>query len=145
MLDQIIKSVPQNTIDSLVNSGIPSDKTSDVLKMAQSAIQDQFKSKADSGDMSDLLNLFNGNQTIGSSSLVDGMVGSFAESIAGKLGISPDVARSAAASLMPVVLSKLNESTPDSGLSADHISRILNNSGSEGLGGLADKLKGFFS
>jgi len=142
MLDQIIKSLDNDVVSGLSNIGIPQDKTSDVMNLAQSHLQDQFRQRAESGDMSDLLNLFNGNQAIGQSSAVDGMIGNFAESVANQIGVSPHVAKTAAAALIPMILSKLNDSTPSSGLSADNLSSILgNNSGS--LGGLADKLKDF--
>ncbi|MCA6074619.1 DUF937 domain-containing protein [Fulvivirga sedimenti] len=143
MLDDLIKSLDGDVGKQLTNLGIPSDKTSDVLSMATSALTDQFQQNAKSGDMSGMLNLFNGNQAIGSSSLVDGMVGNFASQIASKLGISPEIAKSAAAMLIPMLLSKLDSSTPSSGLTEDHLSQILG--GEQSMGGITDALKGLFN
>ena len=141
MLDQIIKNLDPDVVNELSNIGIPQEKTSEVMGLAQSELQNHFKQQAESGDMSDLLNLFNGNQAIGQSSLVDGMIGNFAESVANKIGVSADVARTAAAALVPMVLSKLNDSTPSTGLTQENLSEIIGGGGSGGLGGMVDKLK----
>ena len=144
MLEDLISGLDSNDLSSQLSSlGVPSDKTSDLMSMAQSALTDQFKQQAQSGDMSDLLNLFNGNQAIGNSSLVDGMVGDFAANVASKFGISPEIAKSAAAMLIPTILAKLDSSTPSSGLTDEHLGQILGKSG--GLGGITDALKGFFN
>jgi hypothetical protein len=144
MLDDIIKNLDGDVSGQLASLGIPSDKTSDVLSMATSTLTDQFQNKAKSGDMSDLLNLFNGNQAIGNSSLVDGMVGNFATQVASKFGISPEIAKSAAAMLIPMLLAKLDSSTPSSGLTDDHLSQILGGGG-QNMGGITDALKGLFN
>ncbi len=143
MLDELMSSLDGDVSGQLASIGIPADKTGDVMSLAKSTLADQFKNKAQSGDMSDLLNLFNGNQAIGSSSLVDGIVGNMASQVAEKLGISPQIAKSAAAMLIPMILSKLDSSTPSSGLTDDHLSQILG--GNQNLGGLTDSLKNLFN
>jgi dihydroxyacid dehydratase/phosphogluconate dehydratase len=141
MLDQIIKNLDPDVVNELSNIGIPQEKTSEVMGLAQSELQNQFKQKAESGDMSDLLNLFNGNQAIGQSSLVDGMIGNFADTVANKIGVSPHVAKTAAAALVPMVLSKLNDSTPSTGLTQDNLTQILGGGEAGGLGGMIGKFK----
>ena len=50
------------------------------------------------------------------------------------------MAMAAATAILPMVLSKLNDSTPDSGISGDLLSDLVGGSGGSGL---TDMLKGF--
>ena len=108
--------------------------------MANSSLVDEFKSRASGEGLDDLLGLFNGNQQIQDNPLVNSLSGNLASQLGSKLGISPQMAMSAAALIIPSLLSKLNDSTPDTGLSQDMLTDIMG-----GGGGIMDKLKGLFS
>jgi hypothetical protein len=139
LIDDVIQSVSGDIGPKLGDYGIPAEKTSDVFSLANSTMVDEFKSRADSGSLDDLLGLFNGAQDINSSPLVNNLSSGFASKLASQFNISPEMAKSAASMILPALLSKLNDSTPDSGLSTDMLSSIV------GGDNLMGKIKGLFS
>ena len=139
LLDDVLESLSGEVGPQLAEVGVPPHKAGDVLSLANSSLIDEFKNRASGEGLEDMLGLFNGTQQIQDNPLVDSLSGSFASQIANKLGISPEMARSAAALIIPALLSKLNDTTPDSGLSEDMLTDIM------GGGGFMDKLKGLFN
>ena len=140
LLDDITKNLAGELGPQLESFGLPADKSTDIMSLANSTVLDEFKSRAGGNDLGALLDLFNGNQAIGSSSLVNNLSNGFGQQLAEKFGIDPKMAMAAATAILPMVLSKLNDSTPDSGISGDLLSDLVGGSGGSGL---TDMLKGF--
>lgn len=141
LLDDITKNLEGELGPQLASLGLPSDKSSEIMSLANSTVLDEFKSRSGGDGLGDMLDLFNGNQAIGGSSLVNNLSSGFGKQLAEKFGIDPQMAMTAAAAILPMVLSKLNDSTPDSGISGDLLSEMLG--GGSGGSGLTDMLKGF--
>lgn len=143
MLESLLKNLDIAEISSqLASLGIPNDKTGEAIDLAKGSVVDTFKSQASDGDMSDLLGLFNGKQSIGSSSLVQNVIGNYASQLGQKLGISADIAKSAANMLIPMLFSKLDSNSPSSGLTDEMLKEVV---GGDLMSGLGGKLKGLFS
>jgi len=143
MLNDLISNLSGELSGELTKLGIPSDKTGEVLDLAQSNLTDQFKTRAENDNLGDLLNLFNGKQDIATSPLVENMIGNFASQLGPKIGVSPQIAQSAAKFLVPTVLSKINAASPASGLNEDNLKTLMGDPG--GIAGVMDKVKGLFT
>jgi hypothetical protein len=143
MLDDLINGLSQEKGAELASLGIPAEKTGDLMNILKGGLTDQFKLGAETDSLGNLLNLFNGKESIASSPLVDNLVGSFATQIAPKLGVSPLVAQGAAKMMVPSLLSKLNDATPATGLSPDNITELMGGAG--GIEGMVDKVKDMFT
>ncbi len=143
MLDTLLKNLDITELSGqLASLGVPAEKTGDALELAKGSIADTFKSQATGGDLGGMLDLFNGKQNIGSSSLVGDLIGNYAGQLAGKLGISPDIAKSVSQMLIPTLLSSIDNNTPSSGLTDEMLKGVLGGSSASGLG---DTLRGFFN
>lgn len=143
MLDELIKGLSQEKGADLASLGIPAEKTGDLMNLLKGGLMDQFKLGAETDSLGNLLSLFNGTENIASSPLVDNLIGSFATQVAPRLGVSPQVAQSAAKMIVPSLLSKINDATPATGLSQDNITELMGGAG--GLEGMVDKVKDMFS
>ncbi|TDG37994.1 hypothetical protein EZJ43_02575 [Pedobacter changchengzhani] len=169
MLENLNELVRENVQDAVVNnSEVPNEQNEAAIGAASSSIFDALKDQVSSGNISGLADIFNGGSTDGSA-VVQNASSSFTEKLSG-MGINAATAKTIAASVIPMIISKLTQKTADPNDSSFNITDILGKlgGGADGKfdvsdvigmfgggqsadpnaqnagGGLLDKLKGMF-
>ncbi|MCZ4245188.1 DUF937 domain-containing protein [Pedobacter punctiformis] len=170
MLENLNELVRENAQDAVVNnSAIPNEHNEAVIQAASSSIFDTLKDKLTSGDIGSLTDIFKGGNAEGSA-VANQASGSFIDKL-GSLGISGDTAKSIAAAIIPVIISKFTQKTNDPNDSSFNIQDVVGKlaGGADGKfdltdvigmitgnkdqaagaqpdgGGILDKLKGMFN
>ena len=142
MLDQLLNLIKEQGQEAVVyNSQVPDEHNNAVLAEAGTAMAGTMQNAVANGQTNELQQLFsNGtSDAIMANPLAQNMQSSFIDSITSKLGINKSAAMGIAASLIPMVLSKLvhrtNSSAPqDSGFSLPGlISSLTGGSGGNGM------------
>jgi hypothetical protein len=145
MLESIINSAKAELGKKLTENGVADSQMDDVLGLAKESVLDNFKSSAGGGDLNGILNLFNGKQSIQSSSLVNNIVGDYASRLISKLGFSNSTANSIANIAIPFIMNMINKKTPDKGLGDNDLSELLGDSFLKGnAGNMLGKFKDLF-
>lgn len=118
MLDQLVKLVEQHAGDSIVkNSAIPNQFNNDAIQDVAQQIVSGLKGQASQGNLQQVASLFqNGNvSSLTSNPMVSQIVSSIAGNFASKFGVSPQVAQTIAAGLVPQVMNQFINKTNDPG------------------------------
>lgn len=145
MLDQILSSVKGELSAKMSEFGLPADKADDAVAIAKDDVLDVFKKEATGGNMSSILNLFNGKQSIGSSSLVSTLVTQYGGSLISKLGLNPSTANTIAQFAIPFIMNKMNDDTPKEGIGESGLMKMIGGGIMDNLGdSLKGKLGGLF-
>ncbi|MEL7001120.1 MAG: hypothetical protein AAFN93_00135 [Bacteroidota bacterium] len=145
MLDQILSSVKGELSSKMTELGLPSDKADDAVAIAKDDVLDVFKKEATGGNMAGILNLFNGKESIGSSSLVSSLVTQYGGSLISKLGLNPTTANMIAKFSIPFIMNKINDDSPDDGIGESGLAKMIGGGIMDSLGdSLKDKLGGLF-
>jgi hypothetical protein len=139
-LFQLVKE--QGQTDVVDNPAVPNEQNNAVMAEASQAIAGTMQNALASGQTEQVQQLFqtdDTNQLMGNP-LAQNMQGSFIDSITSKFGINKNVAMGIAASLIPIVLSKLvrrtNSSAPqDSGFDLGGLIGSLTGGGGGLMGG----------
>lgn len=168
MLDKLNQLVKENAQEAIVNnSEIPNDKNEAVMQAASGSIFDALKQQVSSGNVSQLVETFQGGTTA-TNPVVEQASAGFTDKLAG-MGINLQSAKGIAAAVIPGIISKFIQKTNDPNDRSFDVQDILSNiSGSDGKfqasdltnmfnkgktgagnagdeqGGLGDKLKGLF-
>lgn len=163
MLDQLEGIIKKYALEAAVESKeVPADKTAAVSDAASNSVLDLLKEKLSGNNISELTQMF-GSQT-GIQDSVSQLSGGFIEKLTGQ-GFNLDTAKGIAASLLPMILSKLSGKSGGSGGIMDVLSQLGGkgdlgsllggmlggNSGSgskgndSGVGGMLGKMKDLLS
>lgn len=170
MLENLSELVRANVQESVINNtDVPNEKNEAVIQAASGSIFDTLKDQLASGNVGGLAEIFNSGNAEGSA-VTQQAAGSFTDKLAG-LGINAATAKGLAATIIPVILSKLTQKTADPNDSSFNIKDVLGslaggadgkfdvsdvigmfNGGGQtqggantGSGGIMDKLKGLFN
>lgn len=127
MLDELIKLVEQNAGKAIINnSAIPNQHNNAAIKEVASQIFNGLKTQAQQGNMQQLAGMFQGGgSSLANNPMVSNLISSVAGSVASKFGVSPQVAQSIAASLLPTVMSQLVKKTNDPADSSFDLTNIM--------------------
>ncbi|MBS1746983.1 MAG: DUF937 domain-containing protein [Bacteroidetes bacterium] len=131
MFDQILSLVKEHAGSSIIdNKDIPNEQNDAAVETATHSIMDTLKDAVQSGNMSDVMGLFNsGGSNVGSNPLAQNMQGNLVERLMQKFGLSNSQAGGIASSLIPSVLGKLVHKTNDPNDSSFDLSSILSHFG----------------
>lgn len=173
MLENLSQLVRENVQDAVVNnSEIPNEQNEEVIQAASGSIFDTLKDQLSSGNVGALADIFNSGDASNSPVAVQA-AGSFTDKLAG-LGINGATAKTIAAAVIPMIISKLTQKTADTNDSSFNIKDVLGSlaGGADGKldigdvigmfngggqaqantpgapaaeGGIMDKLKGMFN
>lgn len=116
MLDQLMKLVQQNAGDEIVNNNaIPNQFNNAAMEDVAQQILSGLKSHAAQGNLEQVTSLFNGGNisSLAGNPMVTQIIAKVAGDFASKFGVSPQVAQSVAAGLIPKVLSQFINKTND--------------------------------
>jgi hypothetical protein len=142
MLENLLQLIQEQGQDTVVNNPeVPNEKNNAVLAEAGQAVAGTMQSALANGQVDDVQHLFTSSapDNVRANPLAQNMQNNFIDSITSKLGISKSAAMGIAASLIPMVLSKLvhrtNSTAPqDSGFSLPGLISSL--TGDSSAGGL---------
>ncbi len=110
MLDQLMNIIKQHGQQAVVeNSAVPNEHNEAVMQEAGSSIFGGLQQMISGGNMDQITNLLQGNN----SSAVNGLSENFAGNIAQKFGINAETAKNIAGGLIPQVLNSLKNKAND--------------------------------
>ena len=115
MLETLMNLVQQQSGQAVVNNpAIPDSQNDSVMQTITSTIMGSLGNQAQGGGLGDLLGMVTGGgQNVQHSPVTQGVQQDVEQSLMQKLGISPQVAMSVAAAVVPMVLSKLMHKASD--------------------------------
>lgn len=116
MLDQLIKLVQQNAGDAIVkNQAIPNQFNNAAIEDVAQQIFSGLKGQVGQGNLQQVVSMFQGGNSsaITSNPMVSQIISNIAGNFASKFGVSPQVAQSIAAGLIPQVMNQFVKKTND--------------------------------
>jgi hypothetical protein len=149
MLDQLVQLVRDSAQETVVaNPAIPNEQNDAVIGEASHSIASGLQEALASGNVKDVMGLFNSNGQVDSSNpVVNNISGNLISSLKEKFNLNGSSAAAIAGSLIPSVLGSLVKKTndpSDNGFSLDGIFSSLTGGSTQGLnlGGLLGKFAG---
>jgi uncharacterized protein YidB (DUF937 family) len=142
MIDQIIKLAKDKLGPDLQQKEqLNSQQVDKTMEVAGESFSGGLKSMASSGNVNQLLNLFNGKEdAAGKQSFTDSIIKKFVPSIGSKLGIDESKAQSIANSVVPFLVEKFSSEGGQAKDSGDLLQKL----GIGGVGSITEKVGGFF-
>lgn len=140
MFEQLTQLVNQFGNEAVVNNpAVPNEHNEAVMNEASSSIVDTLKNMVANGNVSELAELFNGNNAGDTSNpAVQKITQQLSGTLGEKFGLSADTASGVAGSLIPKVLSSLINSAKDPNKPGFNISDIISSISNGNSGGLMD-------
>lgn len=131
MFEKILSLVKENAGNAIINNNdIPNERNEEAVETTTHSIVDTLKNSVQSGNMSDVMNLFkNGSSNVSSSPLAQNMQGNLVENLMQKFGLNSSQAGNVASSIIPSVLGKLVHKTNDPNDKSFDLSSILSGFG----------------
>lgn len=149
MLDQLVQLVRESAQDAVVaNPSIPNEQNDAVIGEASHSIASGLQEALASGNVKDVMGLFNSNGQVDSNNpVVNNISGNLISSLTEKFNLNGGTAAAIAGSLIPSVLGSLVKKTndpSDNGFSLDGIFSSLTGGSTQGLnlGSLLGKFAG---
>lgn len=149
MLDQLVQLVRESAQETVVaNTAIPNEQNDAVIGEASHSIASGLQEALASGNVKDVMGLFNSNgQVDNSNPVVNNISGNLISSLTEKFNLNGSSAAAIAGSLIPSVLGSLVKKTNDpgdNGFSLDGIFSSLTGGSTQGLnlGSLLGKFAG---
>lgn len=148
MLENLLNLVKEYSGDAIVNNpAIPNERNEEVIAEATQSIQGGFQNLIAEGKLNDVLKLFSGRGEVSPhNNITQQLAGGFIQNLISKFGMDQQSANGVAASLIPIILSKLISKTNDSSDNSFNIQSLIDGfSGGKTSGlnvqGLFDKFK----
>jgi Bacterial protein of unknown function (DUF937) len=115
MLEQLINLVRQNADDAIVkNPVVPNELNESAIQDVAAQIFNGLKGQASSGNLQDIVGMFQGNQSsLAGSPMTSQLISNITGSLASKFGISRQAAAGIASSLIPIVMKQFVNKTND--------------------------------
>ena len=146
MLDKIINLVHQNAGEEIVrNPAIPDQYNEEAINDTAYEIDNELRHEAKEGNVQNLAAMFQGNTAGGltSNPAVKSIISNLAGKFTAKFGISPQVATSVAAGLVPKVLNQFINKTNDPQDGEFNLQDVLKNfTGNSNIGDLMGHFSG---
>lgn len=142
MFDQLLDLVKQNAGDSIINNpAIPNERNDDAVNTTGQSIMNSLSNQAGSGNMNQLLEMFQSGNTQQSNPVVNNVTKNVAGDLAQKFNLNSSQASGIAEQLIPVVMNQLVSKTNDpndNSFTMDGIMKTVG--GNTDLGSLAKNL-----
>ena len=129
MLDQLLNLVKQNAGDAIIdNPAIPNEQNEEAISTASGSIMNTLKGLMSSGGAASVLSLFNQNNTndVTNHPVTQNVSSNLITTLMQKFGLNSEKAGGIAASIIPLVMSKLVSKTNDSNDSSFDLQGIFN-------------------
>lgn len=154
MLEKLLEQAKSQLIPSLISDPeIDNAQASQIAEVSGDTVINSLLGQARSGDFSGIQELLSGNDTDQASPAVNSLIPQLTENLASRLGISPQLAQSISAKVIPLIMNMLNGKVRNAQSSGVDIGGMLGGlmSGSgqgggngQAGGGLLGKLGGMF-
>ncbi|GAA4409842.1 hypothetical protein GCM10023187_33700 [Nibrella viscosa] len=127
MLDTLMNLVRDQSGDAIVNNpAIPNEQNNVAMESVMNGILGGLKQQANEGNIGGLLSTIMGQQsTSAQNPVVSGVMNNVTGQLAERLGISPQIASSVAAAVVPMVLSRLFSKATDPNDSSLDVGSIM--------------------
>jgi len=134
MLDSILNSAKGELLEQLGSKfNLNPDQAGKTVDAAKKSVADGLLGEVTSGNISGLVNLFNGKSPVAGNPIVSGIVQQLVTSLVQKVGLSQQVAGTVSNFVIPFIVSKIAGSK-QGGFNADELTGMLG-------GGVGDKIK----
>lgn len=137
MIDQLKKLVENYAGDAIIkNSEVPDERNEEAIEAVTSGIEEGLQREVKQGNYEGLLSMFQqgGTSALAGNPAVSGIVSTVVSKLSSKLGISPQVAQTIAAGLIPTVMNSFVNKTNDPDDKDFDLQDMLKNfSGKDGL------------
>jgi hypothetical protein len=142
MFDQLLDLVKQNAGSAIINNpAIPNERNDDAVNTTGQSIMNSLSNQAGSGNMNQLLEMFQSGNTQQSNPVVNNVTKNVAGDLAQKFNLNSSQASGIAEQLIPVVMNQLVSKTnnpQDSSFTMDGIMKAVGSN--TDLGSLAKNL-----
>lgn len=138
MLEELLNLVKQSSQEAIVdNPEVPNEHNGAVMEEAGASVLSTLQNMMATGQANEVMSLFGSNaQDVNNNSVTQNVSGNFIENITKKFGISPKVAGSIAAVVIPMIISKLVKKTNDSSDGSFNVQDIFNKLSNNGTSGI---------
>lgn len=140
MFEQLTELVKQYGGEAVVNnSAVPNEQNDAVMSEASSSIIDGLKSMVANGNISELAEMFQGNNAGNNSNpVVKNLIEQVSGNLGSKFGLSSEASTGVASNLIPQVLESLVNKAKDPNDSSLNIQDLINSISGGNGGGLMD-------
>lgn len=147
MIDQLIKLVQQNASDEIVNNqAIPNEYNDEAMKDIGNEIYNGFQNEAKQGNVQEIATLFQKEDTaagLSSNSAITSIISNVAAKLGSKFGVSPQIANSIAAGLVPKIVNQFIHKAKDPNDQDFDLQEIVKSfTGNSNIGELAGQFTG---
>jgi len=146
MLNQLLKSLSGELVDKLGSElNVDQDKIQDSISLAGDNISSGLMGAIGDGNIGSILNLFQGKESVGSSSLVSGIINNYAGDLLSKLGLPEGIANKVSKFAIPFIMEKFVGEAKEKGVNDEEgITNLLGDSATDMIKDqLKDKLGSF--
>lgn len=145
MFENLLNLVKENAGDAIVsNPAIPNEKNDEAISTTTNSIVDALKSQVTSGNLSSVMEMFNGGNAA-ASPVNSAVHTNVVTDLMKKFGIDNAQATNIASSLLPKVMEQFVSKTNDPNDKGFDLSGIVSSLGGSGTDGLLGKIKGMFN
>lgn len=135
MLDSILNSAKGELLNQLGSKfNLNPDQAGKTVDVAKKSVTDGLLKEVTSGNVSGLVNLFNGKSPAAGNPIVNGIAQQMVTSLVQKVGLNQQMAGTVSNFIVPFIVSKISGSKQSGGFGADDITSMLG-------GGVGDKVK----
>jgi hypothetical protein len=143
MLDQLIEFGKEQLSSQLQQkAGLQGSQVEKSLDVTKDSLTDTLISQVASGNVGQIMSLFNGGAATTSNPVVGSMVTNLALDLAAKVGISSQIAQTAAGIIVPFVMQKFASSESGTANNEGDLLDKLGISGNDAIAGIAKKFLG---
>ncbi len=139
MFDQLMNLVRQQSGDAIINNpAIPNEQNEEAMNATSGSIMDTLKGMMSAGGASNVLNLFNQNNSndVINHPVTQNVSSNVVTTLMNKFGLDSNKAGGIASSLIPTVMSKLVSKTNDSSDNSFDVQGIFNSLSGNKTGGM---------
>jgi len=154
MLDNVLELVKEQVLPAIVgNNQIPEEKKDAAVETTTSSILDGLKDQIVPDNLTEVMNLFGGNNPIsnfGNTAMVQGVQSTVASALTSKVGLNSTLATTIAATVVPAVIGLFSKKVADKNEPGFNVQSLIEaltkgkGGDNKGGGGLLDMIGGLF-
>lgn len=147
MIDQLVKLIKQNAGDEIMNNpAIPDENKDEAMKDIGNEIYNGFQNEAKQGNVYEIATLFQKEDPVAglsSSAAITSIIANVATKLGSKFGVSPQIANSIAAGLVPKIVNQFIHKIKDPNDQDFNFQEVMKNfTGNSHIGQLAGQFTG---
>lgn len=149
MVEGIISLIKDQVLPVITgNADIPDDKKDAVVETTTSSIFDSLKDQLIPDNLTEVMNLFGGGSSSGTSGLVGGIQSTVVSALVQKVGLSSGIANTIASAVVPTVINLFSNKVNDDNEPGFNVESLIGmftgGSSNKKSGGLLGMLGGLF-